>query len=458
MQEVKDIYLDYDLGTADSGRGYLPDSLGIERPSSFVHLFIELMLYATIVNSLFPGLTGLQKIRYMTGGTVMVAGFVSLLIILALREPLPRSVWFVVGFNIFANISQFVAHGETPITGGGLAALFHWLSFLIIICFLVQNSAAEKRVIAFFVLMIVCAVVKGGLMTSVEQYRLTLVGVAGAFNNANDLAHMAALFAIAALFWSLRSGKLIKPLIWLMAGALVIIMVRTISRGAALTFGCGCLVLMVTVMIGKGVRAPGIILVIIAVITVLQFGYLLSREMGYIRQRYIGQGAADFSTKARLGVYSLDMLGELWETKLFGRGPHNPQTKTTGKSAHNTFLHTHLVFGGMTGWTYLLWLLYLGRRIFKMFRAKDLPLDIKMQVLALFGMSLGSQILSNQAQLFYSSIFATAIVEKYTSIYSRRNMREQQALLDEYEAYLMSSDGQNPEALSPNDPLLTGHH
>jgi O-antigen ligase len=388
----------------------------------------------------------------------MMAGFVSLFIILALREPLPGSVWFAVVFNIFANISQVVAHGKIPIIGEGLALLFHWLSFLIMICFLVQNSAAEKRVLVFFAVMIILAVIKGGLMTFVEQYRLTLVGVAAAFGNANALAHMSVLFAVAALFWSLRSSKSIKPLIWLMAGVLIIIMVRTISRGAMLAFGCGCLVLIVTVMIGKGVRAPGIILTIIAVITVLQFGYLLSRQVEYLKQRYIGAGAAAYSAKARLGIYSLDILDELWETKLFGRGTQDRIARTTGKTPHNTFLYAHLVFGGMTGWTYLLWLLYLGRRIFKMFRAKDFPLDTKMQVLALFGMSLASQLLSNQGQLFYSSIFAAAIVEKYTSIYSRRSMRRRWALLDEYEAYSTPSEGQNPEALSPDDPLLTSHN
>jgi hypothetical protein len=455
MQEIEDTYLDYDLGTADSGKGYLLDPLGIERPSSFVRLFVELILYATIVNSLFPGLTGLYKIRYMTGGTVMLAGFVSLLIILALRESLPGSVWFAVAYNIFANFSEVVAHGETPIISENLAIFSHWLSFLIIICFIVQNSAAEKRVIVFFGLMIVLAVVKGGLIGSLADYRLRLVGgIASAFSNANALAHMSSLFAVAALFWSLRSGKLIKPFIWLMAGVLVVIMFLTISRGAVLSFGCGCLVLMVTIMMSKGVRAPGIILAIIVVITILQFGYLLSRQVEYLQHRYAGVSAA----RARLGVYSPRMLGELWETKFFGRGSQDTETRTTGVTPHNTFLYSHLVFGGMTGWTYLLWLLYLGRRILKMFRAKDFPLDIKMQVLALFGMSLGSQVLSNEAHLFHSSVFATAIVEKYTSIYSKRRRRERQALLDEYETYLMSLEGQNPEVLSSDEPLLTGHH
>ena len=429
------------------------DPLSFGRPPSILRMFVEFMLYAVILNSLFPELTGLSKIRYMTAGTVMVAGFVSLLIILAIREPLPGSVWFAIGINFFANFSQVVAHGATPIISEGLAVQSHWLSFLIMICFVVRNHAAEKRVIVFFVLMIILAVAKGGIAGALEEYRLRLVGVAPGFGQPNSLAHMAALFAAASLFWSLRSGKLIKPLIWLMAGAMVVIMLSTISRGAVLTFGCSCLVLIVTIMMGKGVRAPGIILVIIAVVAVMQFGYLLSRQTEYLQQRYTRA-----TIRARLGVYSPRMLGELWETKFFGRGAHDPLTRTTGVSAHNVFLHSHLVFGGMTGWTYLLWLLYLARRIFKMFRAKDLPLDIKMQVLALFGMSLGSQLQSNQFHLLYSSVFATAIIEKYTSIYSRRSMRKQQAAWDEYETYLMPLEGQDPEALSPDDSQLTGYH
>jgi hypothetical protein len=136
--------------------------------------------------------------------------------------------------------------------------------------------------------------------------------------------------------------------------------------------------------------------------------------------------------EARKGVYSPRMLGELWETKFFGRGPEDAEARTTGITPHNSFLYIHLVFGGMTGWVYLLWLLYLSRRIFQMFRAKDFPLDMKMQVLALFGMSLGSQILGNLHYLLLSSVFATAIVEKYTSIYSGRSMRKRQAAWDEY--------------------------
>lgn len=452
MQEVEDIYLDYDLDTADSGRNYPPDSVGIERPLSLPRFFVELMLYAIIINSAFPDLIGLYKIRYLTGGTVMVAGFVSLLITLALREPLPYSVWFVVGFNIFANISQVVAHGKIPIIGEGLSVLYHWLSFLIMVCFIVQNSAAEKRVIVFSILIIVLAVAKGGV-EMIEKERLELIGIAGYFSNPNDLAHMAALFAMAALFWSLRSSKPMKPIIWLIAGILIVIVIRTISRGAMLTFVCGCLVLMVTVMIGKGVRAPGIILVIVAVITILNLGHLLFQQMEHLRQRYMG--AAALSTEARLGIYSPHMLSELWETKFFGRGPQDAATRTTGVTPHNTFIYAHLVFGGTTGWIYLLWLLYLTKRIFKMFRAKDFPLDIKMQVLALSGMTLGLQLLSNQGQLFLSTIFTTAIIEKYTSIYSKRNMRKQGALLDEYEAYSNPLEDQNPEAISTDDPLLT---
>ena len=38
-----------------------------------------------------------------------------------------------------------------------------------------------------------------------------------------------------------------------------------------------------------------------------------------------------------------------------------------------------------------------------------------MKVLALFGLALGAQVFSNQGYAFFSTIYATAIIEKYTT-------------------------------------------
>ena len=130
-------------------------------------------------------------------------------------------------------------------------------------------------------------------------------------------------------------------------------------------------------------------------------------------------------------VYSVETLYDLWDSKVLGSGPLTI-TRAAGITAHNSFIYTHMCFGGITAWPYLIWLLVLGIRILRMMRFSDIPWDIKLLVVALFGMALGSQVLSNKAYLYYSTIYATAIVEKYTAPFSGRRMRRSAAAQQDY--------------------------
>ena len=75
---------------------------------------------------------------------------------------------------------------------------------------------------------------------------------------------------------------------------------------------------------------------------------------------------------------------------------------------------------------YLLWIGILGVRILRMLRAGDFPMDIRLFVLAVFGMSLAAQLLSNMGYMFLTSVYAAAVTEKYTQVYSRRQMHMRQ--------------------------------
>jgi hypothetical protein len=90
-----------------------------------------------------------------------------------------------------------------------------------------------------------------------------------------------------------------------------------------------------------------------------------------------------------------------------------------GIAPHNTFLYVHLAYGGMCAYIYLAWLLLLSTRIFRMMLGHELPMDTKLLVVAMFGMGLGAQLLSNQGYVFLASMYGIAVVEKYTHPYRR---------------------------------------
>ncbi len=78
-----------------------------------------------------------------------------------------------------------------------------------------------------------------------------------------------------------------------------------------------------------------------------------------------------------------------------------------------------MTFGGITAWPYLLWLLYLCIRILAMLRIRNIYINTKILVIVMFGMALISQFFSNQGYYFLSTIYATAIIEKYAIPYDK---------------------------------------
>jgi hypothetical protein len=97
---------------------------------------------------------------------------------------------------------------------------------------------------------------------------------------------------------------------------------------------------------------------------------------------------------------------------VFGTGQEDAVTGA-GITAHNSFIYTHMAYGGLAGWLYVLWMLWMARGIARMFRAQNLPVDVKLMIAALFGMAIVGHMFSNMGYIFYSSVYATAMAEKH---------------------------------------------
>jgi hypothetical protein len=393
--------------------------LGIEAAPSPYRKFAEGLFYFVIIATTFPQFSlGLRGIPFALGGLVVVSGLLGLYLLKAEGRRLPTSVWFAILINIMVNLSQ-VLHGVMPILGEGLRPYTHWFARLTLMCYLVQNHNAGKRVLVFLALVTVAVVVSSGGVGNIEQSeRLHLKemseNVNSAFANANALAYMTSITTVALLFWSLRSSKMIRPVLWGLSGFLVLILFMTVSRGGILVFACGMAVLMLTVMTSRGVRAGGMFMVIAGVLGVMYFGHYLITHMEMLTER-LGEHSV------RQDVYSLSTLKQMFGTLLIGQGV-GTKVQSAGVIAHNSFISMHLYFGGIAAWLYLIWLMTLGVRIIQLKRFGEIPKDYFFMLLALYGMSLGCQFFTNQGHMSYAVIYAVAMIERYTCIYSKKNI------------------------------------
>lgn len=393
------------------------DPLGIERPPSVTRKFVELLLYLTLTNSAFGTVTGLGTLRFASGGLILASGLLTLGIMLSQRERLPISIWFAWAMAIGANLSEFL-RGQLPLVGHGVTGITHWLSQLLMICYLVRNEATQKRVILFVSCLFIVLMMWGGVMLG--EGRLNLIGVGSGFRNPNRQAYIAGTFAIALLFWSLRSVKILRPILWGLAGVLVYYLVLTVSRGGIATFACGSAVLMAAILLGRGVRVGGIILVGVGLIAASQLAFLFADPISLLERRFQRQSI-------RTKVYSRATLYDLKQTVVFGKGA-GYELREVGITAHNSFLHAHTCFGGITAWPFMLWLLVLAVRIARMLLATHFPPHVKLEVVALSGMALACMLLSNMGYLIISTVYAAAVVEKYTAPYSHRRIAKRKAL------------------------------
>lgn len=393
--------------------GILPDGwdfFAIDQPQSKLRKIVELVFYLTLLITVFRLQLGISGKVLIAGGTVAAAGLFTFIVYVVQRETLPRSFYFIVAINVAANLSQMIGQGELLFIGSGLPKLLHWCSITLMMCYLVRNHAAEKRMLVFLSVVIFLAAIIGGIeKIHYDTTRLALEAVGGAFRNPNQLAYLSGLFSIALLFSSLRSSNTVRILLWTLAFVLFVVLLQTLSRGGMAVFLCGLACLLIAALLTRGKRITGFTLLI----TVLIGGSLIGSH--YTQQfDQLSQRIHEESYSARLGIYQEDLFGDLSKTILLGTGPESAIT-SQGLTAHNSFIYTHMAFGGPSGYILLVWLLYLGWSVTKVFFSRNIPLDIRMMLIALFGIMLGSNIFSNQGYVFLSSIYAVAVIEKYTN-------------------------------------------
>ncbi|QDV90443.1 hypothetical protein RAS2_15220 [Phycisphaerae bacterium RAS2] len=419
--------------SADSALGPIP--VQVDEPPSVLRKFVEVLVYVPVIVSAFLSVWGLHQVRFFGGGVSFFTTLLTIAAVFLSGQRLPLSVSFGVVIWIAANISQSIGNGQAPITGPGLPMLLFHIGTLLGMWHVVQNRAAERRMIFFYVvLMIYLAFVGGQYMrghASVE--RLELEGVGGLMANANSIAYMTGIFSIALLFRSLREPAALKPILWILAFAMFVLLMRTVSRTGLVLFAVGFMAFLVAALGGRGVRISGLVFICVVVLLATQFAYLVADQVLSYQRR------VEVDTEGRFGVFSITTVTDLMSTLVFGRGTDRAISSATGITPHNTFLYLHFAFGGITAWPYFAWLAILGIRVLRMLRASDFPLDIKAFVVAMYLMAVGGEGTNNINFTIYSSVYAWAIIEKYTSIYSLRNMAQRaESAAPLYEPYSAS--------------------
>jgi len=385
----------------------------------FGRFLVEILLYVSIAGRAFGFQLGILRIPKLSGAIILVCGIVCLAVMLIKRQKIPVSFYFALGVNILANFSQVFAVGQLPIFGDYLRDLLFWMCLLLMTCYVVRNDNASRRTAVVLAVIAIMAVWLGGFAkeagtVGTKIARLKLEGVGTMFANANDLGYLVAIAAITLLFFSLTSRKKIKPLYWLLVLLLIVILLRTISRGALLFFGIGVIFFLLAVLFGKGGKIGLVVLILLGMFASGRFAYQFAETKEAYRYRL-------YAHSRRLEVWR-SMPGDMKDTIIFGKGPAEAYTFHRAVQPHNTFFWLHLAYGGPCAWMYLAWIALLCVRGIRMLCSPLVPLQQKITVLGIFSVAMGCQIMSNFGPENYGAILGMAITDRYTSMFSKRQM------------------------------------
>lgn len=402
------------------------DVYGVERSPSVLRKLVELLLYLMVLNSVFLMRTGIVLIPYLSGGLNTASGLLCLFVMLLEGERPCMSVKFAILMNVTANLSLSLGLGEQPFLGEGLPPLLHWFSMFTMVCFLVQDRRAEKRLMLFFSVLLI-AVMLVASETIGTRGGAERVGAAedigGNFANTNAVAYVGGFFCTALLFWSLRAARSFRPVLWFLAALLVYITVRTVSRVGILLLLLGIGMLVIAILTGRGTRIGGLVLILVGALALSQLAFLFSDTMVALDKRIHGERE---STMSRLNLYSWETLSDLLSTTFLGKGQKQAQNTSTGITAHNTFVYTHMCYGGITAWPFLLWTILLGRRIWRTVKARAYPWDRLIMLGTFYVMIVGEYMTNNMGYVDYSAVFGIAVIEKYTAPFSTRRIAERE--------------------------------
>jgi hypothetical protein len=395
---------------------------------------VEALLYVSMIGRVFINQLGIVKIQGLSGAIICLSGLCCAIIMITKRERFPTSFYFILTINIAANISQVIATGQPPIFGDFLRPLLFWICHLLMACYVVRNDTAAAR---FILIISICVIIAVSIGAGVQEagivgvtiQRLQLEGVGSMFANANELAIMSAILAIGLLFYSLWAKSFLKPLYWILSLILIYTALKTVSRSGVVLLLSGFLCFVMAITFGKGGKISFILLIILTVFVAGKYSYELitTREVFLLRFGQAGQ---------RIETW-FNSIDDLFDTLIIGRGALNVYVGVA--LPHNMFFYFHLAFGGICGWTYVLWTALLAIRIWRMFLSNEVTAQHKFLVIAMFSMYfMGASLLVYS--ISYYAVLAIAIIEKYTAPFSKKRIAQRTVET----AYLTSNEYLGP--------------
>lgn len=425
------------LYSRQADQGPSADALGVAGPPNLSRKLVEFLLYATMINSNLILQSGLAVLPGAGGGPVVLAGMLSAMIILMRGDRMPMTVWFALAINILANITEVFGHGKMPLFASGLNLFFMWMANTVMFCYVAQNQAGFRRMLMFFCLLMILAIQLGGVTEGTRTVqRLRVENVGGLYANPNQIGPSGGILCVGLLFWSLRGSKVLRPFLWFLAAVMMYYVFMSVSRAGILVSLCGLSVFLVAAVGTRGIHGSGLVVILACVAGAAIIIPMLTSAFEGLAER---AQSGDHSARARMAVYSYETVEDLFDTVLIGRGSDQAHT-SVGINAHNSFIYTHMAYGGIAAWVYMAWLMTLSVRLIRMLRAGDFPRDVKLQAIALFGIMLGANLFTNTGYLELPTYLAVGYLEKYTAAYSLSRVRARRRAMsyaanDDLQAY-----------------------
>jgi O-antigen ligase len=259
----------------------------------------------------------------------------------------------------------------------------------------------------FLAMFIIGVVVVGGVSNDNWEQRLHMdAGYGTSFMNSNDIAHMSAFFCIACMFLGHQVRLRYRLIFWLAAILLAGTIIETISRGGMAALGVGLAGFLVWSSIQNRNRNRFYLylLAILGIVAAVVYGCFFAKQFEVFSERLTTETGRSY-------VYSMDLFPQLMENLVIGSGAET-FVRTAGNTAHNTFIYNFVCFGGIMAAVYLAWLYGLAKRIWQLIQKEGTWGANGGMLAVLFVVGIISQILSNQANLFFSFIFTTALIER----------------------------------------------
>jgi hypothetical protein len=385
-----------------------PNQASLDQGRSIAALCVEFLLYISIGCRVFASQIGILHLQGLSGGIIVLSGVVCVITMIIRREIFPFSFWFILVISVLALCSELYAMGDNFIMNAGPKNNLYVMSWTLMACYIVRNNRAYLRFTIFLSLCVFVAVDLGSKASDVGAQtgysRLTLAGVATMFQNANELAVVSCVTAIALLFYSLRSKKIISFICITIALVVIIIDLKTVSRQGLIILTFGVMLYSLAVIVYRKGKTGFVILIFISLLTVVKFSLETSTIMGAYEYRLNKPSGRTY--------YFRTAMQDMGDTLILGKGSVKAVTVERIQT-HNTFLWIHLAYGGLCAWTYILWLLQISWKSIRLLCEQQSKKRNGIEIITFLGMFLAPQLVAPFALDNFGVILALAILEKH---------------------------------------------